>query len=228
MIIRGDAAHRQRVRERLLSRTVVDLHGPRSVDDSPCWLFTGKPNERTGYCQFSVGKQKGMLAHRVAYALWCGEPEDGLEIDHLCHPGDGSCPPETCQHRRCVNPAHLAAVTRRANQRRSTSVSAINAAKDHCDNGHEFTEANTHTLYWPDGSFRQRYCRTCERDKQRRYRAAKGMKIRTGPRTHCDSGKHEWNEENVYTAPGSGLSSCRPCRNERLYNRRHGIGRYAA
>jgi hypothetical protein len=220
MIIRGDAAHRQRVRERFLSRAIPDLHGPRPVDDAPCWFFSGKPHAKTGYCQFSVGRQKGLLAHRVAYELWYGEIPAGHEVDHLCHPGDGSCPATTCPHRRCCNPAHLRASTSRANTLRSTAASAANAAKTICDNGHEFTEANT--LY--TGAHRE--CRTCNRDKQRRYRAAKGMKVRTN-RTHCDSGEHLWNEENVYTAP-SGLSSCRPCRNERLRKRRRGIGREAA
>ncbi len=69
MIIRGDAAHRQRVRERLLSRVYVDPHGPRPVDDAPCWLWGRKPSPE-GYGQFSVGKQKGLLAHRVSYELW--------------------------------------------------------------------------------------------------------------------------------------------------------------
>lgn len=221
MIIRGDAAHRQRVRERLLSRAIVDLHGPRPVDDSPCWFFSGKPHPKTGYAQFSVDSQKGLLAHRVAYELFRGEIPDGTQIDHLCHPGDGSCPAATCPHRRCCNPAHLCVSTARANSLRSASPSALNAVKEFCDNGHEFTEANT--LYTSG----HRECRTCNRDKQRRRRAAAGMQVRTGPRTHCNSGKHLWNEENVYTGP-SGLSSCRPCRNERLRKRRRGIGREAA
>jgi len=205
MIIRGDAAHRHRVRERLLSRAVVDLDGPRPVDDAPCWFFSGKPNERTGYCQFSVGKQKGMLAHRVAYALWRGEPEDGAEIDHLCHPADGSCAPATCPHRQCCNPAHLAAVTSRTNALRSTSPSAANAAKTVCDSGHEFTEANTYIA--GDG---HRECRTCNREKRRRRVAAGLVKYEPKPpHLKCKRG-HDWTPENSYTAP-DGRRRCRAC-----------------
>jgi hypothetical protein len=215
MIIRGDAAHRQRVRERLLSRAVVDLHGPRPVDDAPCWFFSQPNGKRTGYAQFSVGKQKGLHAHRVAYELWCGEIPPGAEIDHLCHPGDGSCPPETCPHRRCVNPAHLSTATSQANTLRGATLAAANAAKTHCDKGHEFTEENTYV-----DRRGGRYCRACGRDKDRRMRAAAGMRSRLN-RTHCNSGKHPWTEENIYTE--SGRKKCRPCRNERVRDRRRGI-----
>lgn len=215
MIIRGDAAHRQRVRERLLSRAVPDLHGPRPVDDAPCWFFSVRSRPKTGYAQFSVGKQKGLHAHRVAYELWNGEIPPGTEIDHLCHPGDGSCPAETCPHRLCVNPAHLKAVTSRVNSLRSTSPLAVNAAKTRCDKGHEFTEANTYV-----DKRGCRACRSCGRDKDRRLRAAAGMKSRLN-RTHCNSGKHPWTEENIYAEAGK--KKCRPCRNERVRNRRRGI-----
>jgi hypothetical protein len=205
MIIRGDAAHRQRVRERLLSRTIVDLHGPRPVDDAPCWFFSGKPHKKTGYGQFSVGKQKGLLAHRVAYELFCGEIPDGYEVDHLCHPSDGSCPPATCQHRRCCNPAHLKAVTSRANTLRSTSLAAANAAKDYCDNGHAFTRANTYI-----GKNGARCCRACAREKRRRRVAAGLVKYEPKPsRLKCGR-DHDWTPENTYIRP-NGRRMCRAC-----------------
>jgi len=186
--------HLCRVRERLLASAIVDLHGPRPVNDAPCWQWAKNPNGRYG--QFSVGKQKGLLAHRVSYELHHGEIPAGLTVDHLC------------RNTRCVNPAHLEAVTNRVNTLRSTNPAAVNAAKTHCDNGHELNETNTYLA--KTGS---RECRACCRDKMRRRRGS-----RVGPRTHCKSGRHLWTEDNIYTDP-RGLKNCRACMRERARKR---------
>jgi hypothetical protein len=206
-IIRGDAVHRQRVRERLLSRAIPDLDGPRPVDDSPCWFFSIKPDARTGYCHFSVGKQKGILAHRAAYELWYGEIPHGAEIDHLCHPGDGSCPPEICKHRRCVNPAHLRAVTHRANTLRSSNPAALNATKTHCLRGHPYDEANTGSN---GRNSTARACRTCGREKRRRRVAAGLLKYEPRPKPVACKRGHPWTPDNTYTTP-DGRRRCRAC-----------------
>jgi hypothetical protein len=141
------------LRERLLSKLAVDLDGPRLADDSPCWVWTGKPG-RGGYCQI---KYNGRMAyiHRVAYELWFGTIPgslpaavrgDGEDVDHLC------------RNRACANPAHLEAVTHRVNIHRGETVNAINAAKTECHQGHLFDEANTYVS--PDG---RRDCRACRR-----------------------------------------------------------------
>src|SRR5688572_19692292 len=68
---------------------------------SDCWLWTAG-TFRNGYGQFRIqlpgadGKQKTVLAHRVAWQLCHGSlPPDGLSVLH------------TCDVRRCVNWAHL-------------------------------------------------------------------------------------------------------------------------
>jgi len=71
-----------------------------------CWLW-GRAVNWSGYGQMGMGGNPLALAHRVSYELFIGLIPDGLHIDHLC----GT--------RKCVNPAHLEAVTQQDNNRRS-------------------------------------------------------------------------------------------------------------
>lgn len=113
-----------------------------------CWLWTG-------FCIGGYGVigewDKSFMAHRLAYELLIGPIPDGLVIDHLC------------RVRNCVNPDHLEPVTLAENIRRG-EVGRHNATKTVCPQGHEYTEVNT---YWYRGT---RSCRTCGREKQRRFR----------------------------------------------------------
>lgn len=129
--------------------------------DAACWLWTGAVM-KNGYGRVRING-KAFLAHRAAYALLIGDIPDGMQIDHTCHTADPSCrDPRACPHRRCVNPAHLEPVTARENTLRSTNFSATNAQKTHCPAGHAYDLANTYLR--PTGS-RQRYCRTCQADR---------------------------------------------------------------
>lgn len=100
--------------------------------DGDCWLWTGGLDSY-GYGKVHI-KRTTRGAHRVAWELLVGPIPEGLQLDHLC------------KVRRCVNPDHLEPVSGAENNRRSASVSALNARKTHCENGHEFTPANTYVV----------------------------------------------------------------------------------
>ena len=115
------------------------------VDKSgDCWLWLGARNHN-GYGRHMFRGHR-IMAHRVAYMLSVGEIPAGLQLDHLC------------RTRRCVNPSHLEPVTQTENIMRGVSPTAINAKRESCTHGHEFTADNTYVT--PDG---RRQCRTCIR-----------------------------------------------------------------
>jgi len=104
---------------------------------SACILFSGHI-DRYGY-----GKLGGKGAHRAVYELAIGPIPEGLTIDHLC------------RNRRCINPLHMEAVTRKVNTLRGIGPSAMHARQTHCRRGHGFTPSNT---YLRNG---MRHCRKC-------------------------------------------------------------------
>ncbi|GGV36732.1 hypothetical protein GCM10010293_40160 [Streptomyces griseoflavus] len=140
--------------QRLMERTKSGPDG--------CLLFTGTLSN-TGYGQISVGGTP-TLAHRAMYELTVGLIPEGMFLDHTCHNRDASCAGGyTCQHRRCVNVAHLEPVTGAENTRRGKGW-AINGTKTHCPQGHPYDDENTHVY---DG---RRYCRACNRAIKNRAR----------------------------------------------------------
>jgi len=84
------------------------------VDKSgDCWIWTAYVLP-VGYGQFGIRKTKMALAHRYAYEDAIGPIPDGLDIDHMCH------------NRKCVNPAHLRAVTRKQNLENHSGANRTN------------------------------------------------------------------------------------------------------
>lgn len=74
---------------------------------SPCWIW-----QRAFAKGYGVIRVKGTLtnAHRHLYEVEHGELPPSLVVDHLC------------RNTRCVNPAHMEAVTQTVNTQRSTTA----------------------------------------------------------------------------------------------------------
>lgn len=129
--------------------------------DDACWLWTGRLDP-DGYGRFDVPDGPQVLAHRLAWELTHGRPCPSDTLDH------------TCRTHACVNPRHLDPTTRGENVRRSPGLvgqawGALQRAKTHCPQDHEYTEANTYVETQANGRPR-RSCRTCNRDRARRRR----------------------------------------------------------
>lgn len=116
-----------------------------------CWIWKGARTSN-GYGSFNVGGQRTVPAHRFAYELLVGPIPEGLDLDHLC------------RVRHCVNPMHLEPVTNAENILRGEAPPAVNARRDRCKRGHEFTPENTYTT----GARGDRQCRTCRRERDHR------------------------------------------------------------
>lgn len=118
-----------------------------------CWEWTGAL-AKTGYGAISRGFNDAgdILAHRAVWELLVGPIPAGMHYDHLC------------RNRGCVNPDHGEIVTPAENKRRGYGPPALCARQVVCFRGHALDgwRARGH-----------RYCKTCNRDGERRRRAAK-------------------------------------------------------
>lgn len=179
--------------------------------ESGCWHWTGSINPTNGYARhWAEGRY--WLTHRYVYSMLVGELGD-LQVDHNCHNLDPTCSGGPCMHRRCVNPAHLRAVTARVNTLAGKGVTAQRARQTHCAEGHPLIDG-------PHG----RGCPLCYKRWRRAYLEKKhGRPLGTfnGWKTHCPAG-HPLSGDNVYVWPGAKGSSrqCKTCVRDRERDRR--------
>lgn len=117
------------------------------VQPNGCWVWKASLFS-TGYGCFNVDGRIAK-AHRFAYEVCVCPVPDNKQLDHLC------------RNRACVNLAHLEIVTHQENTLRGVGLTAQNARKTHCPQGHPYDEVNTKVY---DG---RRYCRACRRERKR-------------------------------------------------------------
>lgn len=122
--------------------------------DCTLWSFANN----TGYGSILLPDGHRVQAHRVAYVAATGSDiPPGMQLDHLC------------RIRRCVNVAHLEAVTPGENIGRSPIHNQRMRARTHCPQGHPLTPENLSPYYMKRGV---RACQICmnERSQARRDR----------------------------------------------------------
>lgn len=117
-----------------------------------CWMWRGAGQT---YGVFQVKEKDAQNAHKVIFNWIFGEIRKPRQVDHIW-----------CSIPKCVNPLHLIDTTPAANTLRSKrNACAINARKTHCIHGHELAGSNLGIR----ANGRYRYCKSCQRIKQRAY-----------------------------------------------------------
>ncbi len=113
-------------------------------NNTGCWNWISKNG---GYGTFSA-HGKPVPAHRFSYEYHREKIPKGMVVDHLC------------KNTSCVNPDHLEIVTQSENLLRGNTLTAENAKRTHCKQGHEFTKENTLTAFGKTGR-PSRKCKKC-------------------------------------------------------------------
>lgn len=127
----------------------------RTAPNGACleWIGRRRPD---GYGRINWrGRQE--FVHRIAFSLRMGRWPEGI-LRHLCNN-----PP-------CV--LHVVEGTHHENNLDTLAAGRHRSCgQTHCKHGHPFDEANTYLALRSDGSVKQRMCRACFRERQRRYRS---------------------------------------------------------
>jgi len=138
-------------------------------------LFSNATPTVSGYRTVKYGR-KTKVVHRVVYEKWHGEIPEGFVVDHICHneaAAKGECAGgNSCQHRRCINPGHLRAVTSIDNVKASPlgrRQSKHQTSKTYCPSGHEYTPENIKWGKRKGTGALFRMCRICYRGHNRKH-----------------------------------------------------------
>jgi len=161
---------------RLMDLTVVErIERQIAVVAGGCWVWTGRL-DRQGYARAHDETGHDVLVHRWNYQRLVGAIPEHLELDHVCHTQDETCPGgRECQHRRCVRPDHLEPVTGYENWMRSSNIGAVAVRTNLCVRGHDLT---VYGYVRKDG--RGRNCTRCQLDGQRRRAAERRLAALNG------------------------------------------------
>ena len=111
-----------------------------------CWRWLGAHSQPSGRPVVGINGMGGIdYVYRIQYRRYVGEIPDGMTIDHLCMNG------------WCCRPDHLQLATH------SDNAKAWNAARTHCDKGHEMTPENSYRRPDRPNAAGPGLCRECRK-----------------------------------------------------------------
>ena len=128
------------------------------------------------YILMKNGVRYPRYGHHLVAEAFIGERPEGAEVRHVNDPNPANC--------ALTNLAYGTSGDNKDDQVRHGTHPE--GCKDSCDNGHEFTPENTRIDYWPDGTFRERICRACNRDRATEQRAKRKADDRRCKEEGCD------------------------------------------
>ena len=124
----------------------------------------------TGHLQLALYKDNqrhNLQVHRLVLAAFVGPCPDGMEVRHLN--GDPT-------DNRLTNLKYGTSAENKQDMLRHGTHHL--ASKTHCKNGHAFTPGNTYSRATPSGGTR-RNCRSCARERAKRYKERKRLAVRS-------------------------------------------------
>jgi len=152
-----EAMREDGLRLELAKRKFDELY---TINNDGCFVWLGAIDRRDGYGRFYDGTGRTATAYGFAWQYNHGPVPEGMVLDHIC------------RNRACVNHTHLRLLTNAENVLCGTGVTAANAQKVECANGHPLIGDNLYVR--PNG---ERDCKACRLAASRRHRTKKRAMI---------------------------------------------------